>query len=71
MKRPKVISLGLRWQDHIAGDPDDTAMHLKYLHQRHASYCKYVKSISIVGTTIIFMLFGVLMYVFVALGFVL
>ncbi len=56
MKRPKIVSLGLRWQDHIAGDPIDTAMHLKYLHQRHASYCKYVRSISIIGGSTLFVL---------------
>ena len=32
--KPKVKSMGLRWQDHIVGDPVDTAMHLKYLHQK-------------------------------------
>ncbi len=32
--KPKVKLMGLRWQDHIVGDPVDTAMHLKYLHQK-------------------------------------
>ena len=56
MKKPICVLRPLRWQDHIVGDPIDTAMHLKYLHQRYTSYCKYVRLISVIGGTTIFAL---------------
>jgi len=56
VKKAKVKSMGLRWQDHVVGDPlvEIYPMYLKYLHQRYSSYCEYKRLISFIGIMVIF-----------------